>query len=425
MSNNLYEGTLLDEMVRENSLSPDLVKQAAREIVQLIREGLLQDGSVRISNFGTFRLKPLPARKGRNPQTGEPMTIPARNTVIFTPCKALRELIEPQQRQPVPVATPKAAPKATVTAPAAAEPRPVTPPPTEPAVDLVAQPQGEGPGSRLLPWGIAASAVLALVLVLLQQGDESTEVRVEQPVQAPLIAQAPEPTPPATSEPEPLIAPEAGTPSVAPTVEEEPPAAELAEVPPAETRMEEAAPPELAEAEPPLLEEVVEPPVPEEIVEAPAREMAAPSEAETVAEAEAEPEVTEVFFEQRDYTLERGDSLWRLSDRHYTDPLLWPHIFQANAAVIDNPDFLRLGDTLTLPTLEGDPKHLTENDRRGIAEGYYLTYLHYKRTGHKDAFFALLKAKRYSPEVFKEKRNFLRLSKFEEYMLAQQPPMPY
>lgn len=70
--NKAYGQTLLDDMVRHQSLPMPLVKQAAREILTIIREGLIRDGVVNVSNFGTFRLKTVAARKGINPQTREP-----------------------------------------------------------------------------------------------------------------------------------------------------------------------------------------------------------------------------------------------------------------------------------------------------------------------------------------------------------------
>ena len=101
--NKVYGQTLLDDMVRQQSLPMPLVKQAAREILAVIREGLIRDGVVNVSNFGTFRLKSVAARQGINPQTRETITIPAHQRVIFSPCKALREMIQPVHTPPGPI----------------------------------------------------------------------------------------------------------------------------------------------------------------------------------------------------------------------------------------------------------------------------------------------------------------------------------
>jgi DNA-binding protein HU-beta len=44
--------------------------------------------------FGTFAVTKRPRRKGRNPQTGESITIPARKVPRFTAGKALKERVQ-------------------------------------------------------------------------------------------------------------------------------------------------------------------------------------------------------------------------------------------------------------------------------------------------------------------------------------------
>jgi hypothetical protein len=180
--------------------------------------------------------------------------------------------------------------------------------------------------------------------------------------------------------------------------------------------------PEPAVSESTLTETINDTPPPIQTAEA-ATQQAAPAIAEPVATATGKP--TSFFFTEKVHTIANGESLWRLARSHYQDPLLWPHIYQANAAIISNPDSLRTGKIITIPSLQGAPGKLTKSDRRNIAEGYYLTYLHYKKTGHKDAFFALLEAKRYDNKVVEEHRSLLQLSRVEEIMLSHQETMPF
>ena len=48
---------------------------------------------VALIGFGTFSISQRKARNGRNPQTGEPIKIPARRKVAFTPAKTFKESI--------------------------------------------------------------------------------------------------------------------------------------------------------------------------------------------------------------------------------------------------------------------------------------------------------------------------------------------
>ncbi|MFN0241675.1 MAG: HU family DNA-binding protein [Planctomycetota bacterium] len=56
-----------------------------------IKKGLVQDQSVTLTGFGTFELKRRKARVGRNPHTGEPISIAPGRRVGFRVGKALRE----------------------------------------------------------------------------------------------------------------------------------------------------------------------------------------------------------------------------------------------------------------------------------------------------------------------------------------------
>jgi DNA-binding protein HU-beta len=52
-----------------------------------------KDGKVTLVGFGTFSKVRRKARKGRNPQTGAPIKIKARNVVKFRPGKKLKDAV--------------------------------------------------------------------------------------------------------------------------------------------------------------------------------------------------------------------------------------------------------------------------------------------------------------------------------------------
>ena len=49
---------------------------------------------IKMRGFGSFYIKAVAARVGRNPRTGEEIQISARNAVKFTPSKALKDLLK-------------------------------------------------------------------------------------------------------------------------------------------------------------------------------------------------------------------------------------------------------------------------------------------------------------------------------------------
>ncbi|MEE3216500.1 MAG: HU family DNA-binding protein, partial [Pseudomonadota bacterium] len=48
---------------------------------------------VSLIGFGTFTVRERAARTGKNPQTGQPLKIPASKTVAFKPGKGLKDAV--------------------------------------------------------------------------------------------------------------------------------------------------------------------------------------------------------------------------------------------------------------------------------------------------------------------------------------------
>lgn len=63
-------------------------------VLTSITEALSNKESVTLVGFGTFKSAERKARKGRNPQTGKEIDIPARNVPKFVPGKALKEAVK-------------------------------------------------------------------------------------------------------------------------------------------------------------------------------------------------------------------------------------------------------------------------------------------------------------------------------------------
>jgi nucleoid DNA-binding protein len=72
-------------------------KKAAHEAVDCIFSAITQSlkkkEAVSILGFGTFKVGKRKARKGRNPQTGEEITIKAKNVPKFVAGKALKDAV--------------------------------------------------------------------------------------------------------------------------------------------------------------------------------------------------------------------------------------------------------------------------------------------------------------------------------------------
>ena len=59
----------------------------------VIAELMRNDDTVNIPGFGIFVSKTRGARQGKNPATGESITIPAKRVAVFKPAKALKDAL--------------------------------------------------------------------------------------------------------------------------------------------------------------------------------------------------------------------------------------------------------------------------------------------------------------------------------------------
>lgn len=70
--------------------SSDMVE----EVFEMIKVALEQGDHLKLSGFGKFEVKQKADRKGRNPRTGETITITARKILTFKPSNRLRDSLQ-------------------------------------------------------------------------------------------------------------------------------------------------------------------------------------------------------------------------------------------------------------------------------------------------------------------------------------------
>ena len=63
-------------------------------VIKSITDELIAGGRVQLVGFGTFEVSERAARKGRNPQTGIEIEIPASKAPKFKPGKALKDAVK-------------------------------------------------------------------------------------------------------------------------------------------------------------------------------------------------------------------------------------------------------------------------------------------------------------------------------------------
>jgi len=69
-------------------------EMAVRLILDEMTKALCKGSRIEIRGFGSFGLNYRPPRKGRNPKTGETVSVPGKHSPHFKPGKELRERVD-------------------------------------------------------------------------------------------------------------------------------------------------------------------------------------------------------------------------------------------------------------------------------------------------------------------------------------------
>lgn len=84
---------LINSIAEEAGLTKKDAEKALNAFTGSVSGALASGGSVSLIGFGTFKVSHRAQRKGRNPKTGQEITIAARNVPSFSAGKGLKEAV--------------------------------------------------------------------------------------------------------------------------------------------------------------------------------------------------------------------------------------------------------------------------------------------------------------------------------------------
>ena len=89
----LTKSQIVDSIQEATGFSRNNSVEVTETLLEIIKKTLANGDNVMISGFGKFTVKKKKERRGRNPATGEDMTLDARRVVTFVCSGKLREKI--------------------------------------------------------------------------------------------------------------------------------------------------------------------------------------------------------------------------------------------------------------------------------------------------------------------------------------------
>lgn len=84
---------LIAAVAEKAEISKKDSEKALKAFIDVVTDELKNGGKIQLVGFGTFEVSERAAREGRNPQTGETMTIAASKAPKFKAGKALKDLV--------------------------------------------------------------------------------------------------------------------------------------------------------------------------------------------------------------------------------------------------------------------------------------------------------------------------------------------
>lgn len=90
----MTKAELIEKMAKDAGVSKSVAGKSLESFVEGVTKSLKKGNKVSLVGFGTFAVSKRKARKGRNPRTGETITIKAAKVPKFTAGKAFKEAIK-------------------------------------------------------------------------------------------------------------------------------------------------------------------------------------------------------------------------------------------------------------------------------------------------------------------------------------------
>jgi len=97
----MNKAQLIEHIARDARITKADAKRALAAVLGATSKSLAKGEKVALAGFGSFAVSKRPIRKGRNPQTGKEITIPAKKVVKFKSGIDLRHEINVSGKGPV------------------------------------------------------------------------------------------------------------------------------------------------------------------------------------------------------------------------------------------------------------------------------------------------------------------------------------
>jgi len=91
----MTKAELVDKIAeKKTELTRKQVEVVVNTVLDGIKDALSREDKVEIRGFGSFRIRHRRAKEGRNPKTGETVSVPPKKVPFFKAGKEMREMVD-------------------------------------------------------------------------------------------------------------------------------------------------------------------------------------------------------------------------------------------------------------------------------------------------------------------------------------------
>lgn len=96
MNKTLTKAEIVESIYEQTDKNRIDVKNAMEKLLDIMKNAIKKDGALLLSGFGKFECYEKKARKGRNPQTAESITLPPRKVIVYRLSRKFRNELNPE-----------------------------------------------------------------------------------------------------------------------------------------------------------------------------------------------------------------------------------------------------------------------------------------------------------------------------------------
>ena len=89
----MNKSELVNAMAAKTGSTKKAAEESLNALLETVKDALVKGDKVQLVGFGSFETKVRAARKGKNPQTGAEIKIPACKAPAFKAGKALKDIV--------------------------------------------------------------------------------------------------------------------------------------------------------------------------------------------------------------------------------------------------------------------------------------------------------------------------------------------